>query len=343
MESRKVQRVGYSTLSVSLPKDWIKETGLKKGDLVMFLPERDGSLKLMPSALVERKAEAEEIVVNADLCNETGMLERVIVGNYILGRDTIRIVSSKRIMSAHVEEVRRIIRRLIGLGIVEETSNQIVLQCSIDPMKFKIGMLLRRLSVIAATMLSEATQALVESDPELAKDVIRREDEADMVYWLAVRLLLSAQRVRTIAKKIGLEEPLHIVGNRAILKYLELIADYTQNIAKSVIELERYKDRIEKRVIDELAHISELVHSMFQKAIDCLFTGNIKIANDTLEIRRVIKIEEEQMRRALPEIPNLRAIAWGLTGIADLGADIAAIAINRALEKPSKICSPLSI
>ncbi len=33
MEARKVQKVGYSTLIVSLPKDWVEEVGLKQGIL----------------------------------------------------------------------------------------------------------------------------------------------------------------------------------------------------------------------------------------------------------------------------------------------------------------------
>jgi len=50
-------------------------------------------------------------------------------------------------------------------------------------------------------------------------------------------------------------------------------------------------------------------------------------------------MEEDRLMRELPEIPHLRAIALCLTRIADRGAGIAVIAINRALEKPSKICS----
>jgi len=339
MESRKVQQVGYSTLSVSLPRDWVKNIGLKPGDLVVFLPEKDGSLKLMPSVLVERKEEVKEFVVNSDLCDEEGMLERVIVGNYILGRDIIRIISSKRIQSTHIEEVRDILRRLIGLGIVEETPSQIVLQCSIDPTKFQIDMLLRRLSVIASTMLTEATQALVERNSELAKDAILREDEADMVYWLALRLLVSAQRTRATAEKIGFEDPLQILQYGLILVYLELIADYTEKIAKRVISFEEHKEMRNQQAMERVSNISELAHAIFQKAMDCFFSGDIKIANSVLEARKVIKMEEERLMRELPEIPHLRAIALCLTRIADRGAGIAVIAINRALEKPSKICS----
>ena len=340
MESRKVQRVGYSTLSVSLPRNWVKDVGLKQGDLVTFLQERDGSLKLMPSELIEHKAKAEEFVINSDLCEEPGMLERIVVGNYILGRDVITIISSSRLRSAHVEEVRRIVRRLFGLGIVEETPNRIVLQCSIDPAKFKIDMLIRRLSVIASTMQSEAVQALLEFDPKLAEDAIRREDEADMVYWLAMRLLLSAQRVRAIAEKTGLEDPLHILYYGLIIRYLELIADYAENIARTAIDFkECCKEKMSKHVIARINNLSELAHNIFLKAMDCFFTGDVKIAHNLLEIRKNIKKEHEVLMKELPEIPHLRVVVWTLTRIADNGAGIAVMAINKALEKPSKICS----
>jgi len=339
MESRKVQQVGYSTLSVSLPRNWVKDIGLKPGDLVVLLQEKDGSLKLMPSALAERKEEVKEFFINSDLCDEEGMLERLIVGNYILGRDIIRIISSKRIKSTHIEEVRDILRRLIGLGIVEETPSQIVLQCSIDPTKFQIDMLLRRLSVIASTMLTETTQALVERNSELAKDAILREDEADMVYWLALRLVFSAQRIRSIAEKIGIEDPLQILHYGLTLVYLELIADYTEKIAKRAISFEEYKDKVNEHAMVMISNISGLAHAIFQKATDCFFSGDIKIANSVLEARKVVKMEEDRLMRELPEIPHLRAIALCLTRIADRGAGIAVIAINRALEKPSKIFS----
>jgi phosphate uptake regulator len=47
MESRKVQRVGSSSLSVSLPNQWAKEVGLKKGQLIFFEEGEANILKMM--------------------------------------------------------------------------------------------------------------------------------------------------------------------------------------------------------------------------------------------------------------------------------------------------------
>ncbi len=343
MESRKIQRVGYSTFSVSLPKKWVQTAGLKQGDLVMLFPEKDGALRIMPSSTVERKTQAEEYIINSDFCNETGMLERLIVGNYTLGRDAFRVVSSSRISRMHTEEVRRISHRLMGLGIVQETPERIDLQCSIDPTRFKIDMLLRRLAVIASTMNLEAVEALTEN-LELAEDAIRREDEADMMYWLAVRLLLSAQRDPTIADKIGIEDPFQIVYYTLIARYLELIADHAENMARRVVELRTHaKERASKQVMSKIVNLSDLAQNVFLKAVDSVFSRNIEVANNILEITKVIRYEHERLMKELPESPILRTLVLEVANIADNGAGIAVIAINRALEKPSKYAQPSSL
>ena len=340
MESRKLQKVGYSTLSVSLPSNWVKEMNLKRGDTVFLTSEKDGSLKLFPSSLLKPAEGLEEYTCNADLCDDPRMLERIIVGSYMLGRDLFSIISSERISSEHVEEIRGIMRKLVGLGMVEETPDRITLQCSVDPRKFHVDMLLRRLSVISLTIVKEAIQSLADLDPSLAEDAIRREDEADMMCLLAMRLLISAQRKREVAEEIGLNDPLHILYFGLMLRYLELIADYAEEIARRVIELlQKYKDRLPEWVIERISNLNDLAHDLILKSVDSFFIGDIKIANSLLEMLTFIELERDRLMQELPEIPHLRLILWNITRIADNGASIALVAINNALERKTKICS----
>jgi len=340
MESRKLQKVGYSTLSVSLPSNWVKEMNLKRGDSLFLVPEKDGSLKLFPSKLLKPREGIEEYICNADLCDDPKMLERIIVGSYILGRDIFSIISSERVHSGHIEETRGIMRKLIGLGIIEETPDRITLQCSVDPRKFQLDMLLRRLSIISLTIVKEALQALVDFDASLAKDAIKREDEADMMYLLAMRLLVSAQRRREVAEEIGLKDPLHILYFGLMLRYLELIADYAEEIARRVIELlQKYEDKLPKWVIERISNLNDLAHDLVLKSVDCFFIGDIKIANSLLEMRTFIELERDRLMQELPEIPHLRLILWNITRIAYNGARIALIAIDNTLERKTKICT----
>ncbi|MEM3715883.1 MAG: phosphate uptake regulator PhoU [Candidatus Bathyarchaeia archaeon] len=336
MESRKLQKVGRSTITVSLPNKWIKENGIKPGDLVFILPEKDGTLKIVPSQSMRQEEIEEEYVINADACDERGMLERIIVGGYILGRNVIRITSSSRIEKEHIDEVRRIVRKLIGLGILEETPNNILLQCSLDPTKFKIDMLVRRLTLVVSTILSESMQALLENDEDLAKEAIAREEEADTIYYLSTRLLIHAQRRPDMAEQMGITDIVFIPALRLILQSLELIGDYSEDIAKKVLALKTYRGRTSEDAIKRIYELGEAVQTVFQKAIDCIFTGDIRLANSVLEMKNAIKGEAERLMSELPEIPYLRAIVSGLANIASIGGINADIAINKALREHSR-------
>jgi phosphate uptake regulator len=339
MESRKVQKVGYSTITVSLPSQWIKQNSIKPGDLVFVVPEADGTLRIVPSDLARRE-EAEEYVINADACDRKRLLERLIVGSYLLGRDVIRITSPNRIKSECVGEVRGIVKKLIGLGILEETPTNILLQCSIDPTKFQMDMLIRRLSLISLTIYSEAMQGLLEKGRTLPMDAIDRKDEADIIFFLATRLLVLAQRKRDIAEKIGFTKLILIPCTCLILQYLKLIADYSEDIAKRVIELEKYRATLRKTTLEKIYHLGELAQTMFQKAVECIFTRDVKIANDLLEMHEVLESElEKEMRELLGgDISDciLRTIVSTLSKIADKGAVIAKMAINTTLMKSGK-------
>ncbi|HYB67701.1 MAG TPA: AbrB/MazE/SpoVT family DNA-binding domain-containing protein, partial [Candidatus Acidoferrales bacterium] len=100
MEARKVQRVGYSTLTVSLPRDWVEDVKLKAGDIVSIKREDDGSIKLVPGT-EHKRDEIRNCVVNADLCDSTHLLTRVITANYILGHDTIQILAKDELKKNH--------------------------------------------------------------------------------------------------------------------------------------------------------------------------------------------------------------------------------------------------
>ena len=89
MEPRKVQKVGYSTLSVSLPMNWAKKVGIEKGDLIFISEESDGTLRM--TAEQGKTDNNVEYIVDVDRCDNTKLLARIIVGNYVLGRNLIRV------------------------------------------------------------------------------------------------------------------------------------------------------------------------------------------------------------------------------------------------------------
>ena len=348
MEARKVQRVGYSTLTVSLPRDWVEDVKLKAGDIVSIKREDDGSLKLIPGTEHKRE-EVKNCIVNADLCNSSHLLTRVITANYILGHDTIQIVAKDELKKHHLDEIRATTQRLTGLSIVEQTIKQITLQSFVDPTRFPIYGLMRRLHIIIVSMLDVSLKALVERRPELALEVTHMEEESDRIYWLIVRQLLLSIRDRSVGTKIGIESPIHIAGNRVVAKTLEEMADSAENIANEVLNL---KDReiSSEVVLNDIAKYGKEVTKISEQTIKALLTGDIALSNDSVELVEGAESDERKLTQKVlsyvkdPAVAvSLRIIVWNLAQIAKYCRMIGEVTINRVLEKPSAICEYLPV
>lgn len=343
MEPRKIQKVGYSTLSVSIPMNWAKKTGIKKGDVVFLSEENDGALRITPEPT---KTEDQSIyVVNVDNCDNTKVLARVIVGNYVLGRNLIKVESERRLMREQIESIREVTQKLLGIGIIEESDKHLLLQCSIDPKNFPLDTVVRRLYVITSIMFKESMDALIDRDMELAKDAIAREHEADTIFWLLTRLLASAQQSRVVSEAIGIVEPMEIVENNLIAWYLEMIGDRLYAISKNVIALETLRNDEEEELFERLSQIGLIVFTMFDQAMKSLFEGDIKLASDAVDLYDAVGREEDSLLKEFQENHNpelsayVNEIAWELRIVAEYSTAIATISIDNMLWLENDICS----
>src|SRR5207245_7558565 len=260
MEARKGQRVGYSTLIVSRPKDWVEEVGLKQGDIVSFRRESDGGITVYPGLTKER--ESFRYIIDADLCDSPNLLTRIITANYLTGHDTIQIVSKKELSKQHLEEIRAVSRRLTGLGIVEQNLRSVTLQSFVDPTKFPIYGLMRRLQIILSSMVETGVKAAVEGRTNLAEEVLHMEEEADRIYWMIIRQLLLAVVDRRVAKGVGIEGPMHVVGNRIIAKSLEQMADSASHVALEAQKLKGEGKNGDTKITKGLLELSDKGRSL---------------------------------------------------------------------------------
>ncbi len=342
MEPRKVQKVGQSTLSVSLPMAWTKKVGIQKGDLVFISEESDSALRLTTEP---GKTENDvEYVVNVDRCDNTKVLARVIVGNYVLGRSLLRVESNRRLMREQIESIREVTHRLLGIGIIEESDRHLLLQCSIDPKKFPLETVVRRLYVLTSIMFRETLDSIVDGDLELAKDAITREYEADTIYWLLARLLASAQQSRAVADSIGIEDPMDIVQHSIIAWYLEMIGDRVTHIASKVIQFQEVRKEEDSSLIERLNQIGVIAFNMFDKAVSSIFDGNLTIASDAVDMYDTIEREESTLMKRFhngssPELAAMISeIAWDFKIIAEHSSAIAEIAIDIVLKGENEYC-----
>ncbi len=341
MEPRRIQKVGYSTLSVSIPMNWAKKMNVKKGDIVFLSEENDGALRIAPKP---SKAEDTSVyVINVDECDNTTILARVIVGNYVLGRNMIRVESSRRLMREQIESIREITQRLLGIGIIEESDKHLILQCSIDPKNFPLETVVKRLYVITSIMFKESIDGLIDEDRELAKDAINREYEADTIYWLLSRLLASAQQSRVISESIGIIDPMQIAEYNLIAWYLEMIGDRLNSVCKNLLKLEGHKKDTDNELIERLGQLALVSFTMFDKAMKSIVEKDLKVASDAVDLYEVVQLEEEKLLTEFHDTGSelttrFNMIAWEFKIIAEHSAAIAEISIDNILRGKNDIC-----
>src|SRR3989440_1690259 len=340
MEARKVQKVGYSTLIVSLPKDWVEEVGLKQGDIVSFRRESDGGITVYPGLTKER--ESFRYIIDADLCDSPNLLTRIITANYLTGHDTIQIVSKKELSSRHLEEVRGVSRRLTGLGIVEQNLKSVTLQSFVDPTKFPIYGLMRRLQIILSSMLEQAVKSVVEGRVALADEVLHMEEEADRIYWMIIRQLLLAVLDRRVGEEGGVDGAMHVVGERGIAKRLEKMGGLASHHPQEGVRVEGGTKRVEPELTKGLLELSDKVRSLIEDSFNALMKGDLKKSNECIErvaacdaLERSLRADGMRSGEEVNLAVGLRAIIWDVGQMARDAESIAEVGINRNLEKPS--------
>src|SRR5260370_761520 len=239
MEARKVQKVGYSTLIVSLPKHWVEEVGLKQGDIVSFRREPDGGITIYP-----------------------------------------------------------------GLTHEPETYRY------------------------------------------LAEEGLNMEEEADRIYWMIIRQLLLAVTDRRVAKEVGIEGPIHVVGNRIIAKSLEQMADLAAHVAQEALRLKSEAKKADPKLVQSVVDYSEKAKRLIEDAFNALMKSDLKKSNECIERAH----ESEQLERSLTAdvmrsvkevnvAVGLRAIIWDIGQMAKYSEAIAEVAVNRFMEYQNDFCA----
>jgi phosphate uptake regulator len=344
LEIRKVQRVGHSTLTVSLPRDWVRQVGLKQGGVVTLRLSEFGELIVTPGSEMESE-ETTVCKINADVCKDRELLGRMITGNYILGRDTI-IISSKTELTPHqLDEIRDSTRRLSGLGIVEQTPQETVIQCFLDPSKFPITGLLTRLHRVAVSMLETAIQALTDRKFSLALEVLELENEADRLYWLILRQILRAISKIPLSRHVGIESATHAVGYRAVSKYLEEMADCSESIANQILSISDENHNQYSAMIDEVCRCGMETLNVSKDSMDSFQGLDIELANSVIgRSKQVEENEKELTDRVISTVQDrkiamaLRAILWNLAAVSRSAQMISEVAMNRYLESSTEAC-----
>jgi len=220
---RRVLKAGHSSIAVTLPKPWAEAMNLHPGDLIVFDQNDDGTLYLKPAPLPGAVAEGTPFLVQARSFDTPGVLERLVIGAYRVGHDSIEIRTDVPLSADRMEELQQAARGLLGVSIVAQESNRIVLQNFIDPSKYGLPQLVQRMKMILVAFLEEMEE-LVQRRTR-SRRTTALEEEASKVLALLVRQLFLASRDWALARRIGSPDPRQLLEWRVVVHALEELAE----------------------------------------------------------------------------------------------------------------------
>ncbi|EMA51165.1 phosphate signaling complex PhoU family protein [Halococcus thailandensis] len=337
VETRKVQRLGPSTLAMTLPAEWARSHDVEKGDEVSLRAGGKGTLTVMPESSQTEESRATIHAENMD----ADVLERAIVAQYVLGRRVIHVeVEEGTLDSAHINAVYNAETQLMGLGVIEETPERIAIRCSVDPEDFTLDNLLERLESTGSTMRDEAMKALALGNPDFAERALNRERQANKIFVLLLRLIFTAYQNPTLARAVGLDDGFPLIGYRSIAKNLELTADNAEDIATIAMESPGHTLEVDDATMRRIREFTDAVDEISELAVRAAVERDFERTVEVRERFAELNDRESEILDDLPQMGNeallrVREVLVSLAKTAEYAVRNAEIVTNLALNEES--------
>jgi phosphate uptake regulator len=332
METRKVQVTGGSTYTVSLPKEWATANDVSAGSIVEFHAE-DDLLLLSP----KHEEDGTEGTLDITGLNAEHELTRAVMTMYVSGFDVMRLEAS-RIDAQQRRIIRNATQGLVGLEVIEETAEHVVLQDLLDSSELSVLNAITRMRLVALTMLEDAVEALITDDDQLATDVIERDDDVDRLWYMVSRVFRTVLRNPTAANEIGFPRET-VFDYQSSARQLERIADHASKIANLALEI----DEITGETAELLRDLHSEAVQVPEMAMDALLAEDPEEAVETANSARgqiapadeTAREVDTAVRESDPQSAQvLGLVVDSLLRTADYGGNIAESALQKAAPRP---------
>ncbi|MEM2082566.1 MAG: phosphate uptake regulator PhoU [Candidatus Bathyarchaeia archaeon] len=330
-EVRRVQVTGGSTFIVSLPKWWVEDLKLKRGDLLDILPQPDHSLVILPRGGSDGEGRR-SASIEATPTEDVEGIVRLLIARYLAGYDVISIQLGGHVPDLGYRIKDAIRRKLVGVEVMESSADRIVVQSLLGHAEFPLKAAISRMHVLSSLMHRDAMRALKEVDLSLADDVEQRDDDVDRLYFFVVRQLKSAVVDRSLIKELGLSGPKDCLGYRIVAKSLERIADHATNIAQAARLLSA---PMRAGLMESIEEAGSVAMDVCEYAMRALSGLDVELAQRSISLAQEVGAFEKTITRKILEsgataqsMMGLRLALESIRRTADYGADISEIAIN---------------
>jgi len=332
VDIRRIQITGGSSFMVTLPKDWADSVGLKKNDSVSLQPQPDGSIIIYPQG-TQKSAERTVKTIDVDLINDRQYLYRLLVGSYIAGHSAIELKSSGQISSLVAGVASAFTQTAIGLEIMDESENRILIKDLVDQSEMRPSKSLERMRVLIKNLLSDVMNDAEARKKNIYEGLVEKDKEIDRIDWLISRQVNIFQKEVSLARKIG-SNLSEITRSSMASRALERIGDHTLLIARNLDVL--MVEPGTSDIIIEIISIGKEANDHVSSAVINLQNKDMVLANRCINDSELLVKRTEALSidsAKLDQNANVAAsmISGSLRRIAEYAMDLSELAINSAV------------
>lgn len=325
---RRVLKAGHSSIAVTLPKPWAEAMNLRPGDIVVFDQNDDGTLYLKPAPTPGATVAGTPYLVQAQRFDTPGVLTRLVIGAYRVGHDAIEIRTEVPLGAERLEELQTAARALLGVSVVAQEPNRVVLQNFIDPSKYELPQLVQRMKMILIAFLDESEEILRRRAH--SKRLPSLQEETNKVLALLVRQLFLASRDWSLARRIGSPDPRQLLEWRVVVQSLEELGELLGRVAG---ELDRAPSAYrggESSVPGLLDGFREHLKTIVETLMRPSLPTSCEVFGETMRLREVIA-EAAGPATSPPGRQRQRALVLLLERAAGCLTTLASVAIDRSV------------
>lgn len=231
MESRKIQKVGGGTYTVSLPKEWAEAENCTAGTVVDLHSHIDGVLVIQTP---EAEAETHDCITIEIESKQIGEIEQFVRAAYVAGVQSITLRFIDGYSNEQIRDIRRVKEKLTGVTISEASENLVRILILIDAEEVSITQSVRQLQFVSLSMHRDAIATV--SDELNGTRWDDRDNQADRLYAVIDRHFERGLARLDEIDALGLDRS-ELFGLWMAARELERVADHAERIGTTAGEL----------------------------------------------------------------------------------------------------------
>lgn len=232
---RKMQLIAGTTYSVSLPKEWVTQNGLKEKSTLSMKVLQDKSLVIYPNRL-EEQSDSKKISIDVDDYDTD--IDQILFSLFYKGFEDIVLFSKKGGMKQDIKKkINKTLTNMSGTEIVYEDDKKMEINVFLNNEKLNIKQILFRVCLIIRSSINNIRQGYE------VETIKINENEIDRLYHLIIKLITVSQSKPELLISSQIKDQYNLLSYFIIAKRLEHLGDNINHLVE-IFDKEGYHEEI---------------------------------------------------------------------------------------------------